>query len=160
MDRPHHDSTTRPRWLATETGRRTWGYAALFVLALGSVAAGPPVKLVERAADPHGSPRPARDAKDVPLRTSLYLELGLPPEAKAGEVDPESVGVTLQPEGGDPVELLRPGRRFAEGASGWLRPKQDLSGAKSLAVYIEPGGPLGPRTRHTVRVSAGDTAAG
>src|SRR4051794_39782068 len=101
MERPHDDKTTPPRSRATGAGRHTGGYAALFVLALGSVAAGPPVKLVERAADPHGSPRPARDAKDVPLRTSLYLELGLPPEAKVGGVDPESVGVTLQPEGGD-----------------------------------------------------------
>src|SRR6476469_6781562 len=33
---------------------------------------------------------------------------------------------------GDAVGLLRPGRRFAEGASGWLRPKHDLSGARSL----------------------------
>jgi len=32
-------------------------------------------KLVERPPDPHGSPRPFRDAKNVPLRTSLYLEL-------------------------------------------------------------------------------------
>ena len=47
--------------------------------------------------DPHGSPRPFRDARDVPLRTSLYLELATPPGAKAGEVSPDSVSVSLQP---------------------------------------------------------------
>ena len=69
----------------------------------------------------------------------------------------DSVSVSLQPDGGAAVELLRPGSRFAEGASGWLRPKSDLSGARSLAVYIEPPGPLRPRARYTatVRASAG-----
>lgn len=119
--------------------------SAIFVLWLLATnpALGQSVKLVERAPDPHGSPRPARDARDVPLRTSLFLELGLPPGAEAGEMNPESVSVSLRPDGGEAVELLRPGRRFAEGVSEWLRPKQDLSGAKSLAVYIEIPRPSG-----------------
>ena len=66
-------------------GRHTSKYAAILILALGPLGASPSlgqqVKLVERAPDPHGSPRPARDARDVPLRTSLYFELGPPPEA-------------------------------------------------------------------------------
>jgi len=133
----------------------------IFILALGPIGASPSpgqqVKLIERAPDPHGSPRPARHARDVPLRTSIYFELGMPPEAKVKEVSPDSVAVRLQPEAGDVVELLRPGRRFAEGGSGWLRPKQDLSGAGSLAVYIEAGRPLKPATSYTVHVSAGPT---
>src|SRR5262249_49451119 len=80
--------------------------------------------------------------------------------AKAGTVDPETVAVTLQGEGGPPINLLAPGRRFAEGASGWLRPKRDLSGARSLAVYIEPGTSLQPATLYSVRVSAGAAEAG
>ena len=44
-------------------------------LLLAGSARGQVLKLVERAPDPHGSPRPARDAMDVPLRTSLYLEI-------------------------------------------------------------------------------------
>ncbi len=127
---------------------------AILVLALGPLATAPslgqPVKLVERAPDPHGSPRPFRDARDVPLRTSLYLELAAP----SGEVNPESVSLSLCPDGGESVELLRPGHRFADGASGWLRPKSDLSGARSLAVYIEPPGPLKPATRYTATVRA------
>jgi hypothetical protein len=120
---------------------------------------GQQVKLVERAPDPHGSPRPARNARDVPLRTSLYLELGMSGGAKPGEVSPESVAVRLETEGGEAIELLGPGQRFAEGVSGWIRPKQDLSGARSIAVYVEPGKMLKPVTRHTVHVSAASTKA-
>jgi hypothetical protein len=134
-------------------------FAALLGLALVAILAsrsfGQQVKLVERLPDPHGSPRPARDARDVPLRTSLYLELELPREAKPGEIDPESVSLSLRQEGGNAVALLQQGRRFAGGASGWLRPKQDLAGARSLAVYIEPGRALLPATRYMVHVSAG-----
>ena len=140
--------------------RRTADSVAFLLLALGVTgAAEPPAKLVVREPDPHGSPRPFRDARDVPPRTSLYFELAMPPEA-AADVDPEAVAVTLRPAGGAAVELLRPGRRFVAGGSGWLRPKHDLSGQKSLAVYIEPGRPLTPATRHDVRVSAGTEEAG
>src|SRR5947209_19530188 len=101
--------------------RRWVRNAAILVVMLGlgatGRAPGQQVKLVERAPDPHGSPRPAREARDVPPRTSLYLELAMPPEARAGEVDPESVSVALRPEGGEAVALLRPGRRFADAAS-------------------------------------------
>lgn len=131
-------------------------YAAILILALApGRCPGQEVKLVERRPDPHGSPRPARDARDVPLRTSLYFELATPPEAKGGGEAAETVAVSLQAEGAEAVALLRPGRRFDGGASGWLRPKQDLSGVKSLAVYVEPAGPLKPATRYTARVSAG-----
>ena len=137
-------------------------YAAIFVVVIGPLgtrrdpASDRPVKLVERQPNPHGSPRPARDAKDVPLRTSLYFELGMPPAAKIRDVSPNSVAVRLQPKGGDAGwKLLRAGQQhFVEGGSGWLRPKSDLSGVKSLAVYIEPAGPLKPATNYSVQVSA------
>jgi len=130
---------------------RAYLILALALLA-GSDCIGQTVRVIERAPDPHGSPRPARDARDVPLRTSVYFELGLPPEAKGGAVDADSVAVSLQSETGERVELLQPGRRFGKGVSGWLRPS-----GKSLAVYIEPtGGPgLKPMTRYTIRVRAG-----
>ncbi len=131
----------------------------VLMLSLGAFATGPAlgqaVKLVERAPDPHGSPRPFRDAKDVPLRTSLYLELATTRGVKAGEVNPDSVSVSLRRDGGEAVELLRHDRRFAEGVRGWLRPRSDLLGARSLAVYIELPGPLEPATRYTARASAG-----
>jgi hypothetical protein len=91
----------------------------------------------------------------VPLRTSLYLELASSAKATTlQDVSPDSVAVRLESKRDDAVELLRPGRRFAEGVSGWLKPKTDLSGARSLAVYIELARPLEPATSYTVGVSA------
>ena len=131
--------------------------AVLLVLALGwlpaSQTSGQQVKLVERPPDPHGSPRPFRDARDVPVRTSLYLELAA--SSKDAEVKPETVTVTLQKEKGEPVVLLAPGQKFAEKASGWLRIKQEMFGGRALAVYVEPGKPLDPSSSYTVRVQAG-----
>jgi hypothetical protein len=132
--------------------------ATLFVFTVSlwspAPASGQQVKLVERAPDPHGAPRPARDAGNVPLRTSLYLELELSRADKTGGVSPESVAVSLEAEGATAVELLGLGRQFARGSSGWLRSKQDLGGNQSLAVYIEPGAALEPLKVYTVRVAA------
>ncbi len=133
---------------------------AFFLLVLGllgtSASQSQQVKLVGRAPDPHGSPRPARDARDVPLRTSLYFELGAAAQAgKVRDVNPDSVAVRIQAKGGDAVELLRPGRRFVAPRSGWLKTRTDLGGEKSLAVYIELVRPLKPATTYAVHVSAG-----
>jgi hypothetical protein len=139
-------------------GKHAVHLSICFVAALAAVGArasfGQQVKMVERAPDPHGSPRPARQARDVPLRTSIYFELAMPASAKAQTVNPDAVGVRLRRDGGKSIELLQAGQHFAEGVTGWLRPKQDLSGARSLAVYIEPGGALEPLTSYTVDVSA------
>ena len=135
---------------------RAFGALTGLAVALAGVspAAGKNVTLLERPPDPHGAPRPARDSHDVPLRTSLYLELAMSPDAVADEVDPESVSVSLRPEGGELIEVLRPGRRFAEGVTGWLRSKGDLQGNAALAVYVEPGRTLRPGTIHAVHVTA------
>jgi hypothetical protein len=128
------------------------------ILGLGATAGATsyaqPVQLVERPPDPHGSPRPARDARDVPIKTSIYLELGTTSQTNTGDVSPESVYVSVKEQGGEVVTLLQSGRLFDKGTMGWLRPKQDLQGAKSLAVYIEPGRALKPATKYTVVVSA------
>jgi hypothetical protein len=117
-------------------------FARLIGLAFAIVAPIPGfaqrVKLVEWLPDPHGSPRPARGARNVPLRTSIYCELEGAQGAQVADVYPESVSVSLQPEGGARIELLRSGERFSEGYRGCLRPKQDLQGKKSLAVYVIP----------------------
>ena len=56
--------------------------------------------------------------------------------------------------GGTPKVLLETGRKFSPGVTGWLRSHQSLSGARSQAVYIEPGGTLEPSKTYTVRVRA------
>ncbi|MBM3335064.1 hypothetical protein FJY63_10430, partial [Candidatus Sumerlaeota bacterium] len=114
---------------------------------------------IERKSDPHGTPRPARNALNVPLRTSIYFELGMSAEAKGDQVVADSVAIRLQPKGGKPVDVLRSGQRFAKGGSGWLRPRQVQQGASGqtvnlLAVYVEPGEALEPATTYTARVSA------
>jgi hypothetical protein len=144
-----------------------YGGAILFLLGLalgglpGAPAAGQPVtvKLIERAPDPHGTPRPARGARDVPLLTSLYFELGVTPETTGDEVRADSVTVRLEPEGGEPIAILEPGQQLAPRCTGWLRPRQVQQGAamrtvSHLAVYLEPAEPLKPATTYNVRVAA------
>jgi hypothetical protein len=136
-------------------GKATLFFVLFVVGFVGLPATGQKVKLNERPPDPHGSPRPARSARDVPVRTSLYVELEVPQGRTGGDVDPESVSVRLQSSGGSASELIQPGGVFAEGCRGWLRPKQDLQGRKALAIYIEPAAPLQPATTYTVSVAAG-----
>ncbi len=100
-------------------------------------------KLVEKAPDPNGSPRPFRDAQNVPLRTSIYFELETPSKA-----DLHSLAVRLKDAQGNVLKLLCPGERFTESSSGWVRAIR-----KSVFVYIEPGRQLKPLTRYTVVVS-------
>ena len=128
--------------------------AAGLALAISIPCAFGEVKLVERAPDPHGSPRPARGARNVPVRTSIYFELEVSQGPKGGDVNPDAVSVSVQPEGGAVAELLRPGGGFAEGCRGWLRTKQDLQGKKSLAVYIEPAALFEPSMSYNVVVTA------
>ncbi len=128
------------------------GILFLALWPLVASAAVEPIKLIERVPDPNGSPRPFRDAEDVPLRTSIYFELAAPTDA--GDAFPQSVSVGLQADQGDAVELLRPGGHFAPDVSGWVRPS-----GKSIAVYIETGATLKPSARYTVHVSAAPTDA-
>ena len=83
-------------------------------------AAGRQITLIQRPPDPHGTPRPALKACDVPLETSIYLELGLSADLKDDQILPESVAVRMLPQRGEPLEILQPGRHFAAGCSGWL----------------------------------------
>jgi hypothetical protein len=90
----------------------------------------------------------------VPLRTSLYLELGMSADARDDAVDPDTVAVQIRAAGPEAAALLRTGQRFDTGVSGWLKPTQDLGGNKALAVYIEHGLALRPLTLYEVFVSA------
>ena len=143
--------------------RRNVILAALLVLGLLSQASGSlggEIRLLQREPDPHGTPRPAPNAHDVPLATSIYFELGAPPDDKHDQVLAESVAIRLEPKMGEPIDVLQPGRRFAKGGSGWLRPKQvggeaeAAAGSGDLAVYAELGQSLKPATTYRVRVQA------
>src|SRR5262245_56899648 len=119
-----------------------------------AAAGGADVKLLQKPADPYGSPRPAAGQDHVPLRTTFYVELA-PGDAKAADdVLPESVGVELEPEGGPAFPLLRPGRQFAEGCAGRFIPGKEDKAGPTLGVYIDPARHLPPAMRYTVRVVA------
>lgn len=145
---------------------RTLGFALICLTTFGVVAtepppaAKPPIRMLPRAADPHGAPRPADGSKHVPLRTSLYFELGAPLEKPDDQILADSIEVRLLPEGGPPLDVLRAQKRFAPGASGWLKRKRlggvDVTKAPvdGLAVYIDPGVALRPSTTYTVHVDA------
>lgn len=93
------------------------------------------------------------NARDVPLRTSVYFELEAPQSTIGNDVAPESVSVRMQSRGAKGLQLLRPGVQFASGCRGWLRPRQDLQGKKALSVYLELPSPLEPETKYTLTVS-------
>ena len=63
-------------------------FLAFHVLFVNAVVMAPAfaqhAAIVDRPPDPHGSPRPARDARDVPVKTSIYFELGAPKGTKSG----------------------------------------------------------------------------
>jgi hypothetical protein len=131
---------------------------ALFVHGAPPLAS-PTIRIVERKPDPHGSPRPARESRYVPVATSLYFEIETSAAETGDAIDPQSVAVSLQPEGGEPVDLLLPGEKFVGPCTGWLKPRQGPQGSnyrvtRLLAVYVEPGQLLKPETRYTVRASA------
>lgn len=138
-----------------------WPLCLLAVAGSAEIRAeGPEAKIVERPLDPHGTPRPARNATEVPPRTSLYLELAAPKGSESTAVDPSKVSITIQAEGGEPLPLISDVGKFAEGARGWLRPAKLLSGSSTLGVYVETGRELAAGTRHTVKVSVGGSDAG
>src|SRR5947209_3717422 len=102
--------------MKTASRRLLIAYSALALQTLLIAGAlGQALTMVQRPPDPHGSPRPARDATQVPLRTSIYLELQMPGDAKADESAANSIAVSLQEDHADAVVLLQTGGKFANG---------------------------------------------
>lgn len=111
-------------------------------------------ELARSPGDPFGYPRPANGQTDVPVRTSIYLEL-----KSTDPSDPlltESIGVTLAAtRGKDRRRLITNGRPTAatSGTKLWSggnwREHTD-----TVSAYIEPDTTLLPDTTYTVTVSA------
>ena len=101
-------------------------------------------------------PRPAPDEMHVPLQTSFFFQLVLRDSPKEDAVNPDSVTVTLTPESGNPLHVLKKGSQFAPGFDGWLvdSSSADHRGHQALTVYISPKQSLTSATRHTVQVTA------
>ena len=129
--------------------------ALLLALALAASVRAEPIRLLTQEHDPYGFPRPAPGQENVPLRTSFFFELGFDRPDSPDRVVADSVAVTLQPQGGEAVDVLKAGGRFAPGYSGRLFPAAvGFKGQPTLAVYIASETPLKPSTTYTIRVSA------
>ena len=74
--------------------------------------------------------------------------------AEDDAVDPDSVRVWLQPEGGAQASLVEPGKLFAPGCVGRMVPTTDMQGKRSLAVFIDPRSSLKPDTGYAAGASA------
>lgn len=119
------------------------------------------VTIVHRQPDPYGVPRPFAGEEHVPLKTSLYFELGLLPDAAGDSVDSDSIEVTIQTGEAAPVPLLTAGRKFTEAsAAGKTFPGKGQAKSPTLGVSIELARPLASGTKHTVRVAARSRSGG
>lgn len=143
-----------PKPASREPGRALAALLLSIAVAGAGLAEGPAIELARKEHDPYGFPRPGPSQEGVPLRTSLYFELAVRGAAQGDAVDPDSVRVSLRPEGGAPEALLEPGRKFAAGSSGRFFERGDAGGPRSLGVWIDRSEPLRPLTRYRVEVSA------
>jgi hypothetical protein len=112
------------------------------------------VSLVTRNPDPYGTPRPSRNELHVPLKTSLYFELGLAPDQAGDRVVADSVEVILHADGVEPHALVAPGQKFVNEATGRLFPGKGQTNGPTLAVSLELNESLKPSTQYTVTVKA------
>ncbi len=126
--------------------------AATVVLACTAVLSGGEIRMTERAEDPHGVPRPARDARNVPLDTSFFFKLVV-----AGDNDDtiatDSLRVRLEAQGHEPIALIGEEGKLADGVTGWVR-QRNIRGVPGVMIHLDPGQPLAPDTRYTVHVNA------
>src|SRR5262245_35371756 len=130
------------------------GFLSLFCAVIGTEARADELQLLTRHHDPFGAPRPAPGQKHVPLRTTIYVELGMSDPASKDVVLPESVAIELEPEGGKPIVALRADRKFTDGFNGRFLSGKLNANRPLLAIYIEPERPLRPETTYTIRVTA------
>lgn len=100
----------------------------------------------------HGESRPMPGSIDVPVRTSFFLQVwGASAENPVAE---ESIGVRLEPAGGEAVALLEPGGKFAAGATGSVAKSSIQFQGSAYAVNVDTPDPLLPATTYTLTVSA------
>ncbi len=108
------------------------------------------IQILRANPDPYGYPRPAPNEKNVPVGTSIFLQLGFNDENTEDSILADSISVQLGPRDGPPVEVLKSGRQFPDGYWGKV-----LSGQGStMSVYIDSKIELKPSTRYAVSVSA------
>jgi len=110
------------------------------------------IRLLRANPDPYGYPRPAPSESDVPVATSLFFQVGFPKKDATDAVLPDSISVRIGPVGKEQVEILKPGRVFADGYTGKIS-SNDRRGP-AVAVYLDGAADLEPSTTYVVSVTA------
>ena len=136
-------SASKSRWICAPL-------PAALLACLVSLAGADDLQLLRSNPDPYGCPRPAPGEANVPTGTSFFFQLGFSNRDTNDTVSPDSLAVRIQSQGGPAVDMLCPGRRFADGHSGKVFAGKDQR--QSLAVYIERETSLKPATTYVVSV--------
>ena len=144
-------SSKQTHWAAR---RRQLRFAVWVVILafLASIVGAQEIQIIRAKPDPYGYPRPAPGESNVPVATSFFLQIGFDDKNTTDTILPDSVSVRISPDGGPAVEMLKPGRHFADGYSGKIFPSRKQG--PSVVVYIDGGTVLKPSTTYTVSVSA------
>ena len=127
------------------------GVWAVMLLSLASVADAQGLRLLRAKPDPYGYPRPAPGEINVPVATSFFLQIGFKETNTTDVVLPDSVAVRIGPDGHPAADVLKPGRRFADGYSGKVFPGRKRP---ALVVYLDGEADLRPSTTYVVSVAA------
>jgi len=110
------------------------------------------IKLLRAKPDPYGYPRPTPGQTDVPVATSLFFQLGFQQNDATDVVLPDSISVRMGPVGEGQVEILKPGRVFADAYGGKI--SVNTKRGPAVAVYIDGTARLEPSTTYIVSVTA------
>ena len=98
----------------------------------------PTVTLLEKQMDPFGHPRPPHGAKGVPVRTSLYFEMGLEQAKPDDRVSTPTLSVTLQAVGQEParivIRLRHPDGKPMQSVTVQGKPHKDFNPAKETVM--------------------------
>jgi hypothetical protein len=112
------------------------------------------INIIQQKHDPFGFPRPGRNQKNVSVQTSFYIVIGPEKGAPQDSVLTDSISMTLLPEGGDPLQIVKPGLVFAEGYRGKTRPAGGRGSKDAVALFVESETRLKSATTYQVRVTA------
>jgi hypothetical protein len=112
------------------------------------------ISVIQQAHDPFGFPRPGLDQKNVPVQTSFFIVIGPEKGAPRDSVLTNTISVTLTPEGGEPLQVVKPGLVFADGYQGKIVTPSGRAPKGCIALLIDSATRLKAATTYQVRVTA------
>jgi hypothetical protein len=112
------------------------------------------ISVIQQAHDPFGFPRPGLDQKNVPVQTSFFIVIGPEKGAPRDSVLTNTISVTLTPEGGEPLQVVKPGLVFADGYQGKIVTPSGRAPKGCIALLIDSATRIKAATTYQVRVTA------